>query len=135
MRNTQPRGFIALLSALIISTVLLLIATGGSLSGFYTRMNSLGNEYKERSFALAEACVQHTLLALLYDPLYAGDATTTLSGSEACYTGSISKTGTAPQDTYTFKTRAYLGNSYTILSVVAKTSDVSLQSETEVPML
>ena len=134
--HKRQKGFIALTSALIISSVMLLIATGGSLAGFYTRMTALNDEYKERSSALAESCVNHTLITLAGTPTYTGVATTTVSGIQngQCFTGAVSKSGVAPNDTYQFKTRAIYGNAYTLISVVAKTSDLSITSYTEIPM-
>ena len=63
-------GFIALMSAIIISIVLLLMITNLSLTGFYGRFNILDAELKERSSALAEACVDTALLRLANDPGY-----------------------------------------------------------------
>lgn len=128
----KPQGFIALMSALVISAVTLMLALGGGLSGFYTRVNAINGEYKERSFALAEACVSQTLIVLINDPSYSGNATTTVSGANgSCYTGSISKTGVPPNDTYSFKTRAYVGNAYTFLSIRAAVSDLDIVSQLE----
>lgn len=129
----HPRGFIALMSVLIICAVLLLIATGGSFAGFYGRQNSMAFEFKERSQALASACVSQTLLALANDSTYSGSATTTISGTNACYTGTVAKTGAAPNDTYSFRTRAYVGSAYTSFAVVANVSDLAVQSLTELP--
>lgn len=132
MEPTKPKGFIALMSAIIISAVLLLLATGGSLGGFYTRTNSLNLEYKERTYSFAQACVSHTLLALSQNPSYGGGATTTVSGTDVCYTGAVVKSGLAPNDVYTFRTRAYVMNIYSNLEIVAKVQDLSVQSQTEV---
>ncbi|MBT9168078.1 MAG: hypothetical protein DDT19_01423 [Syntrophomonadaceae bacterium] len=60
----QPRGFIALVSVIIISAVLLTVVVGGGLIGFYSRFNILDAEFKERSSALADACVDVLLLRL-----------------------------------------------------------------------
>ena len=133
MTRSQPKGFIALMSAIIISAVLLILATGGSLGGFYTRMNSLSAEYKEKTYSLAQACVAHTLLALSQDPSYAGNATTTVSSTETCYTGTVVTSGASPNDVYTFRTRSYLMNTYTNLEIVAKVQDLSVQTQTEIP--
>ena|SRR3989338_10087446 len=64
------KGFIALMSAIIISVVLLLMITNLSLTGFYGRFNVLDSELKERSSALAEACVDTALLRIANDPTY-----------------------------------------------------------------
>ena len=121
------------MSALIISAVLLLLITSGSLTGFYTRMNALEGEYKERSYALAQACVSETLLALADDSSYAGSATTTVSGSGQCYTGPVTKSGSSPTDTYRFRTRAYVSGAYSTLDAVAYVGDLSLKSQREIP--
>ena len=132
----QPRGFIALMSALVISSVMLLIATGGSLAGFYTRVTSLNSEYKERSYFLADTCVNQTLLTLAGTPTYTGSATTSVSGTinGACYTGAVTKAGSAPNDTYQFRVRSYYMDAYSSVAVTAKVSDLSITSYTEVPM-
>ncbi len=132
-KNSKPRGFIALMSALIIATVLLLIATGGSLSGFYGRMDSLDFEAKERSAWLARACVEHTLQALAHDPSYTALATTSLTEADSCYTGLIKRDGTPPNELYSFKTRATVMSAYTIYTVSVRGSDLSVQSFTELP--
>lgn len=127
--TTPPRGFVALMSALVISVVLLLIASGGSLAGFFTRVNSLSFEYKEVTLALADACVSHTLLALSLDNDYSGNATTTLGENRECYTGDISESG----GTYTFRTRSYLNDVYTILEVETEAPDFTIVSYEELP--
>ena len=81
-RNT---GFIALMSAVIISVILLLIATNLSLTSFYGRSKILDSELKERSSALAEACADTAIVKLANDPLYtppAGGEPVSVSGDE-----------------------------------------------------
>lgn len=136
MNTTPQKGFIALTSALIISAVMLLIATGGSLAGFYTRVNSLNSEYKERSFALAEACANQRLTGLAGNPSYTTAGTTTISSTTngQCFVNTVAILGTPPNDTYQFKVRGIYGNSYTNIMVVARVSDLSITSYTEIPM-
>lgn len=57
----NERGYIALVSVLIISVVLLTLAVSVSLTGFYARSNILGTEVKEQSTALAESCIQKAI--------------------------------------------------------------------------
>lgn len=57
----KNRGFIALITAIIISAILLLLATNLSISGFYSRSNILDYELKEISFHLAEACIDQAI--------------------------------------------------------------------------
>lgn len=76
-RTHTQSGFIALMSAIIISVVLLLMITNLSLTGFYGRFNILDAELKEQSLAFAEACADTALLKLAnnssYLPPIAGD--------------------------------------------------------------
>lgn len=58
------RGFIALISTIIISTILLVVVVAGSMTGFTTRFNMLDAESKQRSAALADACVDVLLFRL-----------------------------------------------------------------------
>ena len=68
MKNNS--GFIALMSSIIISVILLLIATSSSLTSFYGRTNILDFELKERSSTLAEACVDTAILKLAQNKNY-----------------------------------------------------------------
>lgn len=69
MKN-KNNGFIALITSIIISAVLLVVATNLSLTGFYARSNILDFELKEISFNLAEACVDTAILKIINNPAY-----------------------------------------------------------------
>ena len=64
------RGFIALISVIIIGFVLLLsvIALGGK--GIAGRFNLLNLEYKNSSYQLASGCVQTAIIYIVNDPSY-----------------------------------------------------------------
>lgn len=63
-RKRGERGFVALISTLIISAILLgLVFTAGA-SSFYARFDSMGMENKRVSLGLAESCIEVALLAL-----------------------------------------------------------------------
>ena len=66
MRKTNS-GFIALFSVIIISFVLLIVAVTLNFTGFSGRFNILDSESKERSNALAEACIDSGRLAIALD--------------------------------------------------------------------
>ena len=55
------RGFIALMSTIIVSAILLVVVVAGSMTGFTTRFNMLDAEAKQRSQATADACVSMLL--------------------------------------------------------------------------
>ena len=63
-------GFVALISAIIISAILLLATTNLSIREFYGRSNILDFELKEKSSALAEACIDTAILKLAKNPSY-----------------------------------------------------------------
>ena len=64
---TNQGGFVALTSTVVIAVLLIAVTLSLNLTGFFARFNVLETEYKERSFSLAEACVQTALLKLAAD--------------------------------------------------------------------
>jgi Tfp pilus assembly protein PilE len=81
---TTSRGFIALMSAIIISAVLLSIIATQSLAGLYERSNVLDAEFKSRSVATAFACAEQTFLLVGSDPSYTGVTKITLNAFDSC---------------------------------------------------
>lgn len=71
--SNQQRGFMALISTIIISVILLSMAVSLNLTNFYTQSNMLDAEFKEISFNLAESCTQIALLKLIKNPSYHPD--------------------------------------------------------------
>ncbi len=57
-------GYIALISAIVIALLLLSLALGIGFSSIFGRLNILDSESKERSLALAQACVNIAILDL-----------------------------------------------------------------------
>ena len=66
----SDKGFIALTSAIVIVLVLVTITVVVSISGFLGRFNILNVEFKEKSYGLAEACVEVAIIKLANDSLY-----------------------------------------------------------------
>jgi len=66
----SDKGFIALTSAIVIVLVLVTITVVVSISGFLGRFNILNVEFKEKSYGLAEACVEVAIIKLANNPLY-----------------------------------------------------------------
>jgi len=69
--NTKNRGYIALISTIVISLILLALTANMSTAGFYARFNSLDSEYKRISLGYAESCVHAALLKLAKNNTYA----------------------------------------------------------------
>ena len=63
-------GYIALISAIVISILLIAITFTLSFTGFYSRFNVLDSENKKISSALAEACVNSAMVKLANDKDY-----------------------------------------------------------------
>lgn len=124
----QPRGFIALMSAIIISAILLIVVASGSLTGFFGRMNIFDSELKERSMNLADACIDQAILKLAQNTAYTGSETITLVGGDTCTIGSIPSA--SPK---TFKTQGVFRNYYTNLQVTLTSDNRSVSSWQEVP--
>jgi hypothetical protein len=81
-------GFMALLSAIIISAVLLLSMVQIGSASFFTRSNILDYELKEKSLALAEGCMEVARLRLTIDPGYGGHETLGI-GDSTCQVGAV----------------------------------------------
>jgi hypothetical protein len=80
----NPKGFIALMSAVVISAILLVVAVTGSLTGFLERGNSVNAELKERSASTADACVDYAFLQIANNASYTGLSTLSLNALDTC---------------------------------------------------
>jgi len=69
-KSNSNRGFVALMTAIILTAILLIVTITLNQTSFFTRGILLDSEYKERSFALAEACVDVARLKLANNILY-----------------------------------------------------------------
>ena len=69
-KNKNERGFIALISAVIISAIMIGLAATLGMSALYARFDVLTSEYKRISLGLAESCVHEALLKIAQDFSY-----------------------------------------------------------------
>jgi hypothetical protein len=95
--HSGQEGFLALMSAIIISAVLAVVVFSVSFAGFMTRFNILDSEYKARSYVLAEGYAGNALIilaqGLALNPSYSGTGgNVAISGTTADYY-SVSITG------------------------------------------
>jgi hypothetical protein len=128
-RNKKSNsGFIALMSAVIISVLLLLMAANLGTNGFYNRFNILDSELKERSSALAEACADTALLKLANDSTYVGPETVIVSGTDTCTIDT-----TTPINPRVFNVHANYNNSYTNLQITIDVPTVIVNRWEEIP--
>jgi hypothetical protein len=126
-KQKNKSGFIALVSAVIISIILLLIVSNLNLTGFYTRSNVLDYELQERSSALAEGCADMAILKFMQDSGYAGSELVDI-GADNCQIESITNLGGNKIATV----KADYKNYVTKLKIVLKSTDASVISWEEI---
>jgi Tfp pilus assembly protein PilX len=69
MKNSRsPRGYIAVVSALMLCSILTLLVLTESISAFWSRFQELYAERKSQSVALAESCAYEALAEYEEDP-------------------------------------------------------------------
>ncbi len=120
-------GYIAIISTIIISLVLMGMVFSVSFSGVSSRSNILNSEFKEQGFALAEACTETALLKLAQNKFYSGNENI-LVGSDQC--------SILPIETISgqkiIKTKAIFKKTTTNLKIVATENNLSIISFEEV---
>ncbi|MEK7576344.1 MAG: hypothetical protein AAB482_01480 [Patescibacteria group bacterium] len=131
MRNNTTSithaGFIALISVLIISGILIAVTTAASMSGFLSRSNMIDSELKERGKSLAEACADVALLKYAQNPSYAGNETISV-GVDSCLIRSFIISGSQ----ITIETQGIYRNTYSDIRVTADISTLAIVSWEEV---
>ncbi len=140
--SERERGFVALMSIMILSAIVLVMIFTLGASVFFSRFSALEGEYKRTSLALAEACATTAMLKVAqsstYTPAVGGEC---VSVSDSCGVSGATKTCTIcsvalSSGTYTVRTRAVFKGSYTTLEVkgsMAATNFVVTQW-TEIPV-
>ena len=127
--KTKNGGFIALISAVIISAVLLAVTLSLNMGSFFTRFNILDSQFKKESKILAQSCLDIAILKQKQNSSYAGGETMKQSiGS--CAICPIVKSG----GTLLFVARAKVENSFTNLKLSADQNDLSTVSFEEIPV-
>lgn len=105
------------------------LAASGSLGGFVDRSVALDAEYKAKSSALADACVDTLLLRLREDAAYRGGEAVAV-GSDSCRI--LPSAGSDPR---VFDIQAIYNRAYTNLEVTVDVSTLAVRSLLEVPTL
>lgn len=82
-------GYVALISAVVITFVLTGLAYMVARSGFFSRFDSLNAEYKRVSKGLAESCANQALLKLAQDPKCTDCDSTIHVGDKECNIDSV----------------------------------------------
>ncbi len=128
IKTKYNSGFAALISSIILSVVLLLVATNLSLTGFYGRSDILDSELKKRSSVLAEACIDTALLKLSDNPSYTGSESITVQGGDTCNILTLDPSA----DPIIINTTSVFRDATTKLEVKVNASDLSVVSWKEI---
>lgn len=131
--HTPDSGYVALLSTIIISAILLVMTIEAGQSGFYTRFMVLGSEAKEQSRLLATSCSAQALGMVLADMEWTGAATTTEVTAGSCYVFPVQKNYPASNQ-MTLRVQSVVRNSVTNLVLVYDMGEI-LQSGMPAPPL
>ena len=125
--KNQKSGFVALITAIIISVILLAVAASLNQKGFFARAEILEAEYKFRSSVLAEACVDRALLKLAEDIGYSMPETLGVV-DDACDIVSVSTSGSQITINTSARFPAGINGAVTKLQIVVNLSDLSVIS-------
>jgi len=128
MHTNSEKGFIALISAIIIAAILLLVMAAMGATVFFSRFNLLDSELKERSVAAADACADRALVQLALDPTYTGSVLT-LNTLDECRIGKVADLGS----TMRYQVQATSSDeAVTNLRIVVNAGDLSRVSQEEI---
>jgi hypothetical protein len=116
-------GYIALISAILISVSLLTMVIAVSFEGYFSRFNVLESEQKEMSAYLAESCFNTAVLKLSQDVDYTGNQYIHV-GSEGCRIRSINNTGAQFSSNLVVRSQASSSGAYTNLQVEIDPDDL-----------
>jgi len=128
----RQSGYVALMSAIVISFLLIAITVSLGLNGFFGRFNILDSESKERSSALAEACVDAAILDAANGIYHATPAPPVPVGSDNCTIVLSQLDAPSPGETL-IKTQACINKSFTNIEVVIKSNTFDVISWIELP--
>ncbi|HEX7651714.1 MAG TPA: hypothetical protein VF439_03305 [Candidatus Paceibacterota bacterium] len=128
-RSRKPceQGFIALVSAIILSLVLLAAVTGMSARSLYARQGALDSMAQAGAREAALGCASVARLALTANRAYAGGTSLSI-GSDACTISTIGQHDGA----YSFTVRSVDGLSTAALSISLSDEDLSIRRIAEI---
>ena len=130
--GNKQDGFVALISAIVISSLLIIIAASLGYTGFFSRFNILDGEYKETSLGLAESCAEIARVEIANNSTFnvpsGGKSYTVDSDGNTCKILSV-------VGTYTVQSQAIYQKSYSTIEATYNrtSSDVTVTSWKEIP--
>jgi hypothetical protein len=122
MKRKNQDGFVALMSSIVISILLMAIIFSVALTDFFSRFNILDTESKEKSLNLAESCADIANLDLLSDPDTSINNRTESVGDQECTIFSAQSSGSQ----YVITTQGVVNKSYTNLRITRNSATNAL---------
>jgi len=126
--GARPRGFVALISVVILSIVLLAAVTGASMTSLAARENALNDAQYAQARESSMACAHAARLMLASDRAYAGMETRTI-GKSHCFIGVVTQDAGA----YRFTTESTEGPSGEALAITLASANLSILRQAEIP--
>jgi hypothetical protein len=130
-------GYIALISVLIMSALLITITAALSSANYFSRYNILENEFKEHSSYLAEACVNYATGQIAGNTGYTASSVTVPVGQDTCSIASVTTNNPVVGQSTIITQGVYPkvppSQSYTNLKVVVNTANLKVVSWQESP--
>ncbi|MBI5732537.1 hypothetical protein HY967_01075 [Candidatus Jorgensenbacteria bacterium] len=121
MRHFQKKGYIALITAIILTAIVLAVAVSLSSTTFLARFDSVGVELKDMSRFIAKGCLEYARFNLASSSGWAGNVTTTINGY-SCYVYAPQGVGT----TTVIQSTATINNRTTNLKMTVATSTLKV---------
>jgi len=129
--SSTNRGFIALLSTVIISVLLLAAVISLGTRGVMGRYLLLDLENKKKSEGLASACVQSAIIGIAVDPTHEDANNTVAVGKSECLIVSV-LANTPSAGKTTIETQGIVSGATTNLRVVVDSATADIESLKEV---
>jgi len=125
-KKLTQKGYIALITVILVSASLLTVVLAVSHEGFFSRFGVLESLQKEQSAYLAESCINTAILKIAQDTNYLENTTKTIKvGIHSCEIISIS-TGSVFMSNRVIKSQGRIGDVYTNLVVEMDPSKLPL---------
>ncbi len=123
------KGYIAITSVIVITFLLISIATSLGFAGFSARFDILDSESKEISSALAVSCLNKAILNLSQNLFYSPENEIVPVGKENCAIISVSNSG----GNKIIKTQGIFNKSFTNLKITVDNSSFEITGLQECP--
>jgi hypothetical protein len=126
MPKQKTPGYILLISALIISSVLLAVVCAAAGAGFYLSANGIDMYSRQQSFVLAWSCLQMARLRIIQNPQSPQVGQVPIAGY-SCQIFAINFNAPV-EGQITIQSRAEINNAVSNLQMVVSAGDLSLIS-------